>query len=66
MDRTERSGNSHPGPNLVADVIFNQQLKRLRWQNSEGARTPEGTVQFIRETRERWTRFIAETGRQPE
>jgi len=51
---------------VVRNPLFNQQLKRLRWQNSEGARTPEGTVQFIRETRERWTRFIAETGRQPE
>ena len=51
---------------VVKNPLFNQQLKRLRWQNSEGARTPQGTVEFIRETRERWTRFIAETGRQPE
>ena len=51
---------------VVRNPLFNQQLKRLRWQNLEGARTPEGTVAYIRETRERWARFIAETGRQPE
>jgi len=51
---------------LVRDPQFNAQLKRLRWQNVEGARTPQGAVEYVRQTRERWGKFIAQTGRQPQ
>jgi tripartite-type tricarboxylate transporter receptor subunit TctC len=51
---------------VVKNPLFNQQLKALRWQNVEGARTPQGAAEYIRLTRERWGKFIAETGRQPE
>jgi tripartite-type tricarboxylate transporter receptor subunit TctC len=50
----------------VKDPRFNESLKALRWQNLEGGRTPAETVEYIRLTRERWARFIAETGRKPE
>jgi tripartite-type tricarboxylate transporter receptor subunit TctC len=50
----------------VRDPGFNQQLKRLRWSNAGGARTPQGTAQFIRESRERWAKFIQEAGLKPE
>ncbi len=51
---------------VVRDPKFNEVLKPLRWQNLEGARSPQGTVEYIRTMRERWGKFIAETGRQPE
>jgi tripartite-type tricarboxylate transporter receptor subunit TctC len=51
---------------VVKDPQFNQQLKSLRWQNVNGARTPQQTAEYIRQTRERWGRFIQETGRKPE
>ena len=51
---------------VVKDPKFNETLKPLRWQNLEGARTPQGTVDYIRVQRERWGKFIAETGRKPD
>jgi tripartite-type tricarboxylate transporter receptor subunit TctC len=51
---------------VVRDPQFNQQLKSLRWQNRNGARSPQGTVEFIRDSRDRWGKFIAEIGRKPE
>lgn len=51
---------------VVSNPQFNQQLKQLRWQNVGGARTPEGTAEFIRQSRERWGKFIQEIGRKPE
>jgi tripartite-type tricarboxylate transporter receptor subunit TctC len=51
---------------VVKDPKFNDTLKPLRWQNLEGARTPQGTVEYIRVQRERWGKFIAETGRKPD
>jgi tripartite-type tricarboxylate transporter receptor subunit TctC len=51
---------------VVSDPQFNQALKALRWQNLGGARTPQGTVEFIRETRERWARFIKDAGLTPQ
>jgi tripartite-type tricarboxylate transporter receptor subunit TctC len=51
---------------VVKDPKFNEQLKPLRWQNLEGARSLAGTVDYIRVQRERWGKFIEETGRKPE
>jgi tripartite-type tricarboxylate transporter receptor subunit TctC len=51
---------------VVKDPKFNEQLKPLRWQNLEGARSLAGTVDYIRVQRERWAKFISETGRKPE
>ncbi len=52
---------------VVKNPLFNQTLKPLRWRNAEAsARTPPEAVEFVRQTRERWTKFIGETGRQPE
>ena len=51
---------------VVKDPKFNETLKPLRWQNLEGARTPQGTVEYIRVMRERWAKFIAESGRKPD
>lgn len=51
---------------VVKDPQFNQTLKTLRWQNVGGGRTPAETVEFIRNQRERWGRFIKEAGRTPE
>jgi tripartite-type tricarboxylate transporter receptor subunit TctC len=48
---------------VVKDPKFNDTLKPLRWQNVGGARTPAEAVEYIRATRERWAKFIAETGR---
>ena len=51
---------------VVRDPQFNEQLRKLRWVNRDGARTPQGTAEYIRQTRERWGKFIQETGRKPE
>jgi tripartite-type tricarboxylate transporter receptor subunit TctC len=51
---------------VVRDPQFNQTLKALRWQNIGGGRTPAETVEFIRNQRERWGRFIKEAGRTPQ
>ncbi|MFM9966895.1 MAG: Bug family tripartite tricarboxylate transporter substrate binding protein [Burkholderiales bacterium] len=50
---------------VVRDPQFNQTLKNLRWQNQGGGRSPAETVEFIRNQRERWARFIKEAGHTP-
>jgi tripartite-type tricarboxylate transporter receptor subunit TctC len=50
---------------VVQDPKFNQDLKTVRWRNLEGARTPQGTAEFIRREREAWGRFIREAGIKP-
>ena len=58
---------NHETDAVVKNPAFNQTLMPLRWRNAEGsARTPQEAVEYVRQTRERWTKFIAETGRQPE
>ncbi|MFM9971873.1 MAG: Bug family tripartite tricarboxylate transporter substrate binding protein [Burkholderiales bacterium] len=51
---------------IVEDPKFNKDLSSVRWFNWEGARSPEGTAQFIRVQREAWGRFIKEAGIEPE
>jgi tripartite-type tricarboxylate transporter receptor subunit TctC len=51
---------------IVEDPKFNKELSTVRWFNFEGARTVEGTAQFIRVQREAWGRFIKEAGIEPE
>ena len=45
---------------------FNKDLATVRWFNFEGARTVEGTAQYIRAQREAWARFVKEAGIEPE
>ncbi|OGA26941.1 MAG: hypothetical protein A3I01_15925 [Betaproteobacteria bacterium RIFCSPLOWO2_02_FULL_65_24] len=52
--------------NVVEDPKFNQDLSKLRWRNLKGARTPEGTVEFLRQARAEWGEFIREIGIQPQ
>jgi tripartite-type tricarboxylate transporter receptor subunit TctC len=51
---------------VVEDAKFNQDLRKLRWRNLGGARTPEGTAQFLRQARADWGEFIRETGLRPQ
>jgi hypothetical protein len=41
-------------------------MASVRWANWEGARTVEGTLEFIRARREAWQKFIGEAGIEPE
>ena len=54
----------------AADVVeapkFNQDVAKIRWRNLDGARTPEGTAEFIRQARADWGAFIKEIGLQPQ
>ncbi|MCC6474017.1 MAG: tripartite tricarboxylate transporter substrate binding protein [Burkholderiales bacterium] len=54
----------------VAAVVeapkFNQDLAKIRWRNVEGARTPEGTAEYIRQARADWGAFIRQIGLQPQ
>jgi tripartite-type tricarboxylate transporter receptor subunit TctC len=55
---------------VAASVVeapnFNKDLSTVRWFNWEGARTVEGTAQYIRTQREAWARFVKEAGIEPE
>lgn len=51
---------------VVEDPKFNKDLSTVRWFNWEGARSVEGTAQFIRVQREAWGRFVKEAGIEPE
>ena len=51
---------------VVEAPNFNRDLASIRWRNVEGARTPEGTVEFIRRNREAWGKFVQEIGMKPE
>jgi tripartite-type tricarboxylate transporter receptor subunit TctC len=51
---------------VVEDSSFNKDMATVRWANWEGARSPEGTAEFIRERREAWGKFIKEAGIEPE
>lgn len=41
---------------------YQQQVRKLRWINVDGPRTPQGTVEFIRAGREQWGRVLREIG----
>lgn len=51
---------------VVEDPKFNKDLSTVRWFNFEGARTVEGTAQYIRVQREAWAKFVKEAGIEPE
>jgi tripartite-type tricarboxylate transporter receptor subunit TctC len=51
---------------VIEDPKFNKDLSTLRWANWDGARTVEGTAQYIRAQREAWARFVKEAGIEPE
>jgi tripartite-type tricarboxylate transporter receptor subunit TctC len=51
---------------IVEDASFNKDVGHVRFANHEGARSVEGTMEFIRGRREEWQRFIREAGIQPE
>ena len=42
-----------------------QQVRKLRWINVDGPRTPQGTGEFIRAGREQWARVLREIGQLP-
>jgi tripartite-type tricarboxylate transporter receptor subunit TctC len=50
---------------VVEDPKFHDSVAKLRWRNLEGARTPEGTAEFQRRTRDEWGVFIREIGIKP-
>jgi len=50
---------------IVENPKFNQDLATVRWRNLEGARSLSGTVEFIRDKRQRWAAFIKEIGIEP-
>ncbi|MSQ51734.1 MAG: tripartite tricarboxylate transporter substrate binding protein [Betaproteobacteria bacterium] len=50
---------------IVENPKFNQDLATVRWRNLEGARSLQGTVDFIRDKRARWAAFIKEIGIEP-
>lgn len=51
---------------VVENPNFNRDLESIRWRLVQGARTPQGTAEFIRDKRAAWGRFIKEIGLQPE
>ncbi len=51
---------------MVKDAKFVQDLRKIYWYNFEGARTPEGTAEFVRREREGWGKLIRDIGIQPE
>ena len=51
---------------MAKDPKFMQDLAKIYWYNFEGARTPEGTFEFVRRERETWGAFIRNIGLKPE
>jgi tripartite-type tricarboxylate transporter receptor subunit TctC len=51
---------------VVEAPAFNQDMAKIRWRNLGGARTPEGTAEFIRQARADWGAFIKQIGLQPQ
>ena len=51
---------------VVENPRFNQDLARLRWRNTGGARTPQGTAEHMRRARADWGTYIREAGVVPE
>lgn len=47
---------------IVENPKFNQDLATVRWRNLEGARSLQGTAEYIREKRARWAAFIKVIG----
>lgn len=51
---------------IAKDPKFMQDLAKIYWYNFEGARTPEGTYEFVRREREVWGAFVKNIGLKPE
>lgn len=51
---------------VVEDPKFNKDMSNIRWFNWEGARSVDGTAQYIRVQRAAWGRFVREAGIEPE
>ena len=51
---------------VVEDPKFNKDMSAIRWFNWDGARTVEGTLQYVRAQREAWAKFVREAGIEPE
>jgi len=51
---------------ISKDPQFMQELAKIHWYNFEGARTPEGTTDFIRRERENWGAFVKNIGVTPQ
>ncbi len=51
---------------IAKDPKFMQDLAKIYWYNFEGARTPEGTTEFVRRERETWGAFVRNIGLKPE
>lgn len=51
---------------VAKDPKFTQELGKIFWYNFEGARTPEGTSEFVRRERETWGAFVKNIGLKPE
>ena len=50
---------------VVKEPSFVEGFRKIGWTNVEGARTPQGTAEFIRIERERWGRIIRDIGMTP-
>jgi tripartite-type tricarboxylate transporter receptor subunit TctC len=51
---------------VVEAPRFNQDLAKLRWRNSAGARTPQATAEWLQRTRAEWGVYIQQAGIRPE
>lgn len=51
---------------IVKDPKFVAELGKIFWYNFEGARSPEGTTEFVRRERENWGAFVRNIGLKPE
>jgi tripartite-type tricarboxylate transporter receptor subunit TctC len=50
----------------LKDAKFLQELQKIYWFNYEGARTPDGAAEFVRQERDRWGRFVRDIELQPQ
>lgn len=51
---------------IVKDPKWIAELGKIFWYNFEGARSPEGTTEFVRRERENWGAFVKNIGLKPE
>jgi tripartite-type tricarboxylate transporter receptor subunit TctC len=51
---------------VVKDPKYLQDLGKIYWYNYDGARTPEGTAEFVRQQRATWQAFIKQVGIEPQ
>jgi tripartite-type tricarboxylate transporter receptor subunit TctC len=51
---------------VIENPKFNQDLEKIRWKNTGGANTPQGTAELMARNREAWGRFVMTAGVEPE